>query len=277
MHYALIKFLNARPLWWGLRHHPEPNESFEFTSPARCADLLAEGSADLGLIPAIELARIPDLVAVPELCIASRTEVRSVLLFSKVPFEEIRSVALDPSSRTSVTLARILLAERLGERRYREIRFDHVESEHLLDLEGHDALVVIGDPALRVSKLGGLTFRYDLVSEWNAMFGDPFVFAVWAGRREALAGRDAEALLYRLERSLAFGIEHIEEIAREASGELSLPYEELIDYFRSALHYEFGPDERRALARFYELAAKYALIDEPKDIEWLVTRTSKRF
>lgn len=276
MHYALIKFLNARPLWWGLRNEPQPGETFEFTSPARCADLLADGHADLGLIPAIELARIPNLVAMPSICIASRSEVRSVLLFSKVPFEEITSVALDPASRTSVTLARILLAERLGEARYRQIRFDAAESDRLLSFEGHDAIVVIGDPALRASKLSGLSFRYDLVSEWRALFGDPFVFAVWAGRRDAIEKNDPELVLHRLEQSLAHGFEHLDEIAREASEELSLPYDELIDYFRTALHYEFGENEQRALARFYSLAAKYALIDEPKDIEWIATRTSKR-
>lgn len=276
MHYALIKFLNARPLWWGLTHSPQPGETFEFTSPARCADLLADNRAHLGLIPAIELARIPGLVAIPSICIASQSEVRSVLLFSRVPFEEIRSVALDPSSRTSVTLARILLAERLGEERYRQIRFDAAESSRLLALEGHDAIVLIGDPALQASKLNGMTFRYDLCSEWHALFGEPFVFAVWAGRREALAEQDPEILLHRLEESRAYGMEHLQAIAREAAEELSLPYDELIDYFRSALHYEFGPDEQRALARFHRLAAKYALIDEPKEIEWLATSTSKR-
>src|SRR3972149_5277779 len=108
MHYALISFLNARPLWWGLTHRPREGDTHEFTSPARCADLLAEGTAHLGLIPSI--------------CIASRSEVRSVLLLSRVPMEEIRSVALDPNSRTSVSLARILLAERMGEAGYRRGR-----------------------------------------------------------------------------------------------------------------------------------------------------------
>src|SRR3989304_5506712 len=92
MHYALISFLNARPLWWGLTHRPREGDTHEFTSPARCADLLAEGTAHLGLIPSIELMRIPDLVVVPSICIASRSEVRSVLLLSRVPMEEIRSV-----------------------------------------------------------------------------------------------------------------------------------------------------------------------------------------
>lgn len=270
MHYALISFLNARPLWWGLTHQSLPEESFEFTSPAKCADLVSDGRADLGLIPAIELARLDGLVAIPQFCIASRSEVRSVLLFSRVPFEQIRSVALDPSSRTSVALARILLAERLGEQRYRSIKFDPLEPARLTSFEGHDAVVVIGDPALQLSKSRmGMEFRYDLVSEWNTLFDEPFVFAVWVGRREKLAQLDRQRLLARLRSSYDFGRARLDEIAGEAATELSLPKSELLDYFERALHYEMGEAEQRALARFHRLATQYGLVDTPRQIEWL--------
>lgn len=271
MHYALISFLNARPLWWGLTHEPREGDTFEFTSPARCADLLAEGKAHLGLIPAIELARIPDLVAIPQICIASKSEVRSVLMISRVPFDQIRSVALDPGSRTSLVLARILLAERLGEDRYASIKFDAVEGDGLLSLEGHDAAVVIGDRALRATIARRPTeYVYDLVREWNAMFGEPFVFALWAGRRDVLGNE--KDVLERLLESRAFGKQRVEAIAREASEQLRLPFQELVEYFRDALHYEFGDAERRALARFYDLATQYRLIDAPKDISWWTSK-----
>lgn len=276
MKYALISFLNARPLWWGLTHAPEADEQFQFASPARCADLIAGGSAALALIPAIEMLRIPGVVAMPEICIASRTEVRSVLLVSKVPLDAVRSVALDPSSRTSVTLARILLGERLGPEAYADVKFDAVEASELLRLEGHDAAVVIGDRALQVSQElpASARYRYDLVSEWNALFDEPFVFALWAGSRAAidagLGGRSPEQLVARLVESREFGLSQVEMIAREASSELALPFNELLEYFRSALHYDFGSRERSALARFYALAAKYRLIDEGRRIEWLI-------
>ncbi|MBW3671776.1 MAG: menaquinone biosynthesis protein [Acidobacteria bacterium] len=281
MHYALISFLNARPLWWGLVHGASRgDETCEFTSPARCADLIAGGIANLGLIPAVEIARIPDVVAIPGLCIASRAEVRSVLLISRVDMAEIRSVALDPSSRTSVALARILLGERLGRERYDEIRFDPVDTSRLLTLEGHDAGVVIGDRALQVSAGpdGRHGFHvYDLVSEWNDLYGDPFVFALWAGRRDRL-DRDGESIRARLEESYHYGLDNLDRIAREASEELHVPVGEIDEYFRSALHYEFGAAERRALDRFYRLAAEYGLIPEAKEVQWLEkpTETSKR-
>lgn len=267
MRYALISFLNARPLWWGLVEQPLAGETFEFTSPARCADLVVGGSADLGLVPAIELARAETLIPVGDLCIASKTEVRSVLMLSRVPFDEIRSVALDPSSRTSVTLARVLLGERLGFDRYESIKFDAVDSKELASFAGHDAAVVIGDPALQMSKRGGGLFRYDLVSEWSALTGEPFVFALWAGRRDSAAKlREIEM---RLEASLAEGLRSIDTITEEASEELSLPKEELDDYFHTALHYRFGERERAGLARFYTLARKYRLIEGTEEPEWL--------
>lgn len=274
MHYALISFLNARPLWWGLVYGSRrEGETCEFTSPARCADLIADGSANLGLIPAIELVRIPDVVAVPGFCIASKSEVRSVLLISRVEMPEIRSVALDPSSRTSIALARILLGETLGRERYDAIRFDPVDGSRLLGLEGHDAAVVIGDRALQVS---AGPFRdhgfhvYDLVSEWNRLYDEPFVFALWAGRKDRLAGRGAE-VRERLEESHRFGSLHLDAIARQASEELHVPVGEIHEYFRTALHYEFGTEESRALDRFYRLAGEYGLIPEVKEVQWLET------
>jgi chorismate dehydratase len=271
--YALISFLNARPLWWGLLKRPRPADTFQFTSPARCADLVAGGEADLALIPAIEIARIPDVVALPEICISSRTEVRSVLLVSKVPFEQIRAVALDPASRTSVTLARILLGERLGAAVYDEIKFDPVEPSALLGLEGHDAAVVIGDRALQFSRRpGSVAFQYDLASEWDALFGEPFVFALWAGRRSVVERRGDE-LVARLVESREYGLRNIETIAREASEELDLPFRELIAYFNE-LNYGFGEKEKAGLARFYALAAKYRLLDTKKDLSWVAGQKS---
>jgi len=129
---------------------------------------------------------------------------------------------------------------------------------------------VIGDPALQLTRGGadrGL-YRYDLVSEWSTTFDEPFVFALWAGRRDILDRVDQDRLQEKLRGSLEFGLSRLDQIAREASEELALPYEELVEYFRSALHYEFGEDERRGLTRFCMLARKHGLI-ESKEIEWL--------
>lgn len=268
MRYGLIRFLNARPLWWGLVREPAGDIEYEFTSPARCSDLVADGSVDVGLIPAIDLVRIPGLMAVPGICIASRAEVRSVLLVSRVPFEEIRSVALDPASRSSVALTRILLGERLGRDRLEAIRFDPAEHGRRDFLEGHDAEVVIGDPALKVRQTGKGVTAIDLAAEWNRMVGEPFVFALWAGRADRI-GENGRDLIDLLMRSRAKGLASLPEIVAEAAAELGLPEPELAEYFDSALHYDLGADERRALARFHSLAIEYGLVENPQEIEWL--------
>ena len=111
---SLVDFLNARPLTWGLLHEPPAGVSVSRDLPSVCAQKLADGSADVGLIPSIEYQRIPNLRAVPGLGIAAASEVRSVLLVSDVSREKIRSVWLDPASRTSAALVRILLKRVYG-------------------------------------------------------------------------------------------------------------------------------------------------------------------
>src|SRR6478736_8372964 len=144
LNISVVDFLNARPLVWGLLHEPPPGVSVSRDLPSACADKLARGEADVGLIPSIEYQRIPNLKIVPGFGIAAASEVRSVLLVSKVSREKIRSVALDPASRTSAALVRLLLKRRYGlEPRYEEGSLSADAST------AADARLVIGDPALK--------------------------------------------------------------------------------------------------------------------------------
>jgi predicted solute-binding protein len=168
---SLVDFLNARPLTWGLLHEPPPGVSVSRDVPSACAAKLAAGEADVGLIPSIEYARIPGLKVVPGLGIAASSEVRSVLLVSDVSRERIRSVELDPASRTSAALTRILLKRVYGlSPEYRERGGEA------------DARLIIGDPALKTRLNGHVVL--DLAAEWRAFSGHPFVFAFWAVRSE---------------------------------------------------------------------------------------------
>ena len=122
---GIVNYLNSKPLAWGFLkgHHRELFE-ISFHPPARVADLLRDGELDIGLVPSIEVQRIPDLKVLPDLCIAATHEVRSVLLVSRVPVERIRRVALDENSRTSAALVRLVL-----------------EDGHAVGLGTHDELV----------------------------------------------------------------------------------------------------------------------------------------
>jgi len=171
-----VKFLNARPLLAGLEDGiPAPFQyRFEGAEPSVCADRLAAREASVALVPVTALPVTPAVRAVPSLGVAAHHEVRSVLLVSKVPLERVRSLAAHVASRTSVTLARLLLAERWGTRPQLISRRPPLEAM----LEGVDAAVIIGDPAFAVHGRTGL-LEVDLAHAWAEWSGLPFVFAIW--------------------------------------------------------------------------------------------------
>ena len=178
---SAISYLNTAPLMWDFEHG-DAGKGFDisYTVPSQCAAELAAGSADIGIIPAAAYATIPGLTILPGVAIASRRPVRSILLVSKVPLDQIRSVALDTSSLTSVALTEVLFAKWWGAGRTFASMAPDVEEM----MAAHDAGLVIGDPALKVDRSRYLT--YDLAEEWIRLTGKPFVFAFWAVRQAAL-------------------------------------------------------------------------------------------
>ncbi len=200
-----VQFLNARPLLAGLEAGITAPFPYRFATaePSVCADRLAAGEAAAGLVPVAALAGMPGLRALRGLGVAARQEVRSVLLVSKVPLAQVEVLAAHTASRTSVALARLLLAQRWG------VRPRIVPSRPPLEamLAAADAAVIIGDPALAVCGRTGLV-EVDLAGAWVEWTGLPFVFAVWGVSATAPAG-----LAPVLERSFAFAREHWEEFA----------------------------------------------------------------
>jgi chorismate dehydratase len=182
---SAISFLNTAPLMSGFDHGDLANNNdfqVSYTLPSQCAAQLQAGHADIGIIPVAAYASIPNLVILPGVAIAALRKVRSILLVCKVPRDQIRTVALDASSMTSVALTKVLFA------RWWNHKPDFVSMPPDLDhmLRDHDAALVIGDPALRIDRSRYLTF--DLAEEWNRLTGKPFVFAFWAVRQAALMG-----------------------------------------------------------------------------------------
>lgn len=254
---GIVAFLNSRPLAWGFLEG-RYRDLFEASlyPPAEVARRLAAGELDIGLIPAIEVQRIPDLSVLPGLCVAATHEVRSVLLVLKKPLAEVREVALDENSRTSAALVKILFADRWGlAPTYREAR-PRVEEM----LEVADAALVIGDPALSVDRE-----RYqilDLAAEWRALTGLPAVFALWAVR----PGVELPDLALYFEDSLRRGLEAMPELVASAAKELDLPRDEVERYLTEYLSYSLGPDELAALDAYYRRAARLGLIAPPRPL-----------
>jgi chorismate dehydratase len=269
---SLVDFLNARPLTWGLLHEPPAGVMVTRDLPSVCADKLASGDADVGLIPSIEYQRIPGLCVVPGLGIAASSEVRSVLLVSSVPRHRIRSVELDPASRTSATLVRILLKRLYGlEPEYRDggrgtgdAASGPSSPESRVPSSGRaDARLIIGDPALKARWNGQVVL--DLAAEWRAFSGHSFVFALWAVRDDLATPAVAELL----RRSFESGRRQFESLVAEEAAETGLSEAIIEDYLRHSLHYELGADDLAGLDLFYRLAAEDGWIQAPRRLALL--------
>ena len=251
MRIAASTYLNSAPLVYSFSSGLFAN-SISFhgdTAPARCAELLEKGQANAALIPVIELERIPHLIAIPDVAVASKFRVRSVILASKVPVEAVRRVALDASSRTSQTLVRILFDRRYGARPEFVQRVPDPSTDCSNMFEDCDAALVIGDPAMRLEAdpREGLQI-YDLASEWREMTGLPFVFAVWAARSGERI--DSEMFL----RAKEEGLKRREQIAEAYEPVLGLPRHELLDYLVNNVNYDLDEENKAGMAKFFQYA-----------------------
>jgi chorismate dehydratase len=257
---GIVNYLNSRPLAWGfLQGKFAAVAEAVYHPPARVAELLASGDLDVGLIPSIEYQRIPELSIIPELCVAATAEVRSVLLICNRPLEEVECVALDLNSRTSAALVKILLDQRFGV----IPKFTSMGPNLERMLEGAQAALIIGDPALEVDRE---RYRvYDLAAEWRELTGKPFVFAVWAVRSDFVLSSDLGSIFAE---SLQIGLEQIEVIVTEAAAEMGLPETEVADYLTHNLSYGLGDLELQGLQEFFQRAHGLELIDEVRSIEF---------
>jgi chorismate dehydratase len=282
---SIVQYLNTAPLVWGFTNGPLAGKyDLSFTVPSQCAEALRTGVADIAIIPAIEYQRIPGLVVLPDLAIASQNRVRSLLIIAKKPIEQVRSIALDRSSRSTQVLTRILAAE------YWKIKPEFLETEPDLHamLQKADAAMLIGDPALRISiaiekkstisaqgravcqaatlgiQSAEIFHIYDVVGEWRKFSSLPAVMAVWAARPEVAT---PEALA-DFAASRDFGLAQIPVICRESARELELPREALESYLRHNIDFSLGEENRRGLERYFHEAAKLGLTPSEKKIEW---------
>jgi chorismate dehydratase len=205
-----------------------------------------------GTVPVVELARIPHLVVVPGLAIGSLGNCRSVLLLARKPLAEVRRVALDPDSRTSNALARILFAEVWG------VAPEYVVGPRDLPsaLDEHDAVVRIGDKALFEPIPEGTT-AHDLGGAWTARTTLPFVFAVWAARR-GVVDREVYELLHASRRA---GVSAIPAIAADYTWNGRQHPDIALAYLRDSMRYRLGAPEVGAMRRFLAVASQIGIID----------------
>jgi chorismate dehydratase len=286
---SIVEFLNTAPLVWGFTDGPLAGKyDLSFAVPSQCAEDVRAGRADVGIIPAIEYQRMEDVVALPGMAIASKQEVRSLLVISKVPIEMARTFALDTNSRSSVGLARIL------SRRHWNIDPEFIDMPPDPDrmLARADAALVIGDPALRLrlmvdalqAKVPGTDaccccggddeqpvkgvetlFVYDIAHQWREMTGLPAVLAIWVARRGVLTPEIAADF----QASREYGLAHIGDIAEGAALKLELPPRELERYLTENIDFSLDKENLAGLRRYYEECARAGLIPKARELEFV--------
>jgi chorismate dehydratase len=246
----------------------------------------------VAIVPAIEFQRIDNLVVLPDLAIAAKRRVRSLLIVSRKPIAEVQSIALDRSSRSTQALTRILCAEHW---QIKPAFFEETFISAATILEQADAALLIGDPALRVaiSIAGNATLGaagelmsnpgkaginatetlhvYDVVQEWRRLAGLPAVLAVWAGRRQSVTPE----VVADFAASKEYGVAHLAEISATASVEQDLPAADLLNYLQENIDFTLDSENLAGLELYYCLAAKLGLIPRAKAIEWANIKTPR--
>jgi chorismate dehydratase len=267
---AASTYLNSAPLVYSFGNGSLKSR-YSFigdAAPSRCAAMLESRECQIALIPVIEYQRIAGLRIIPKIAVASKRRVRSVLLAARRPLAEVRTVALDTSSRTSQTLVKILFARRYGRL---PVFIERTPDDAILCrnmLEAGDAALVIGDPAMRLGASAhelGLRI-YDLADEWRSLTGLPFVFAVWAVREDVLEFEPD--LVSNFRSAKREGIENIEKIAARYAIDLALPQSDLLEYLRECVNYDLDEENLAGLQRFFNLAEECGLIPERRELQF---------
>jgi len=268
MRISAISYLNTAPLMWDFEHG-NAGRRFDigYTVPSQCAAELAEGAADIGIIPAAAYATVPDLSVLPGIAIASRQPVRSILLVSEKPLDEIRTVALDSSSLTSVALVRILFEKFWGGDRGYASRSPHLQEM----LHQSDAALLIGDPALQVDRSRYRT--WDLAEEWIRVTGKPFVFAFWAVRNQALGQTNLDlATIFQESRDHGLLPENLDRIAETWAPKLGISEKDVRDYLTTNIHYSLDQSCLEGLYLFYRYAAECQVLPRAPELHFAATR-----
>jgi chorismate dehydratase len=258
-----VGFLNARPLVHEL--DVLPRFELRYDPPSECARLLHDGSIDVGMIPSVEYLRGGPYRIVPDVAIASNGPVASVALYTTKPMRDVRSIAMDTSSRTSVALVQVLCA--------RHFTIQPVLEQHGPDLTTMlarcDAALIIGDAALLIDALQVQSTKYevekiDLGETWTALTGLPFVYAFWAGRPGALDGADVAAL----QRARDAGVTQPDLIAREYFADSHEHQAIGARYLRDNIKYYLRDEERAGLEMFYRYAAEAGVVPSAGQLEF---------
>jgi chorismate dehydratase len=258
---AASSFLNSAPLIWSFLYGSKRGVvDFTEAVPSRCAQLLSESKVEVALIPVIEYQRIKDGFLVPGVCVGSQKEVLSVVLVSKnSELSEIRSVALDESSRTSATLVKVIFREFLQREPEWTTRSPNLEDM----LDKNDAALIIGDPGMTFPRHGLRV--WDMADLWRNYTGLGFVFAMWMVSDGAV--EQARSIGFAAARDE--GVSQIEEIVRMYQDQIPMSVNELRRYLTESIVFQIDSSMEQGLRLYFELAEKHELIERVKPLRFI--------
>jgi len=241
---AAVSYLNTVPFIYGIRHAGNDlRADLLLTPPAQCAENISNGKADIALIPVAGIPDIPNIKLITDYCISANDNVRTVVLMSVSPLEEIHTIYLDPHSRTSVNLVRILAHERW------HIRVEWLPLTDFANVKPEPGIgyTLIGDKVFGYEHL--FPYKYDLAHAWSEWTGMSFVFAAWVARE----GLEQE-IIVQLEEAFRYGIAHIPEAVAEdqAERERHIPFETAVDYLTHNIDFTLDRRKRESLELFWQ-------------------------
>ncbi|HRY32734.1 MAG TPA: menaquinone biosynthesis protein [Bacteroidales bacterium] len=241
---SAISYLNTTPFVYGIKYSGFlDNYEMSFDVPATCAEKLIRRQADIGIVPVAAINAIPDARMLTDYCIGAEGPVKTVLLVSLSPIEDIDTVYLDPDSRTSVKLCRIL------EHYHWKKKFNYarLEPELLQYLPAGSGAVIIGDKTFGIESV--YPRIYDLSGEWYHMTRLPFVFACWVS-----PGPLSPQVVDKFNKAISYGVTHLDEVIDSIDPAI-FPDVDLRGYFYNNLSYGLDDLKRQGMNEFLRLAA----------------------
>jgi chorismate dehydratase len=228
---AAVSYTNTKPFIYGIENKDIRNQiDLSLAIPSVCATQLINNQIDIGLIPVAAIPLVPNANIIGSYCIGSVGAVNSVFIFSNVPAHEIKTVKLDPQSRTSNNLAKVLL----------KFHFK-VEVDFLTEPSATaDAMVLIGDRTF--GRKSNFKYPYDMGEEWMKFTGLPFVYAAWVANKVIPQG-----FVDEFDAALKFGLNHRKELLKTLP---IRPNFDLEDYLMNKLDFDLTADKRKALDLF---------------------------
>lgn len=255
-------YSNSAPLLWSFIYGSNRGkyELILDNAPARSAELLAQNRIDAALVPVIEYQRIPNVKLIPNVCVGAKERVRSVCLVTKdKELEDVKTVALDVSSRTSVALSKIIFREFLANEPVYHSAKPNIEKM----LAEADCAVMIGDPALMIDE--SIYKKFDLAEVWKSYTGFGFVFAMWMANGEKIE----IARKIDFEAARDEGLAHLDEIILNYKNHISLARKDFKRYLSENISYSIDDSMQNGLELYYKLAHKHHLTDDYKPLEFI--------